>query len=244
MIGSGAIWTTNTLQPNDGAFGTLGSISGNTINGTIDSSTFTFTSSTADHFSLGSSNDQLARYEEDISSNLSFQSSQGLENFAILIHNIIDNRERGETLNYIGNFTLTFGDGSSFSNVTPILSNIGSPSEFAVNGIDQEPTGLNAAFDDSQILTLSSLDPDGAGPAPFANYLSDSDGRLTQASGILRFDESLATGGIQRVDYTYVAGSDNGNTAFIGFAGTSVPEPSSTVLLGLAGLCLLTRHKR
>lgn len=246
-----SVWTTGILEPTDGAFGTAGSISsgGTTINATIEGTTVQLVASNGTFFRDTSSpnitNNELAPFFENNTplTTLTFTAaSAGVSDFEILFHNFIYDSV-GE--NFVGNFIVTYADGFVDTNASPTVANIGSTSPFTTGGTDTQPTGLHSAFNSSNILTAATVDPDGAGAATTATYLSDSEIDNPQGSGIVSFDETGGHGGITQVQMTWVGNTSGPNTAFIGFAGSAiVPEPSSTALLGLGGLALMLRRKR
>lgn len=248
---SGNVWTTGILEPNDGAFGTPGSITAsNTINTTVGSANVSLASSASNFFRTTGApnitNNELAPYFEGIHSapiTLTLTSDTGLTNFEMLLHNIY--AASTQNRNYFGNFTLTFADGTVINNATPNISLLNSTSHFSIDpGTNSQPTGLNPAFNGSNILSQSTLDPDGTGPAPNANYIFDPSPGNVQGSGIITFDESLATGGITKVEMTYIDNLSRNFTGMIGFAANVIPEPSTTLLTAIATLSLISTRRR
>lgn len=259
---SSDVWTTGVLRPTDGAFGTPGSVTGNTLSATIDSgssvATVSLTASNNLWFRTTGSpnitNDELAPFLENDAplTSLTFSSNKTLDNFDMLVHNLWFSADGNQ--NFIGNFTVYHGDGTIVSNATPILRSLTDDSPFDVDflGGTVQPTDINSVFDGSNLLTISSVGFDPGNGAPLSTYLYDGTQSIfseEQGSGIISFDETLF-GGIDRVDFTWVGKTVGANTAFIGIAGVSVaepesvPEPSISILFSVGVLALTRRRNR
>ena len=254
------VWSTGVAGRSNGAFGTPGSVSANTVSATITSgATVANVSLTADNsvwFRTSGSpivnNDQLAPFLENDSplTTLTFSSDRTLNDFDILVHNIWFAPDGNR--NYIGNFQVTYGNGVVVNNATPTIRGIATNSPFAVDflGGTTQPTGLADVFDGYNLATMSGSAFDPGNGAPLGTYLFDgtrSIGSEEQGSAVLSFDETLF-GGIKEVKFSWVGHTIGTNTAFIGFAGkvVSVPEPSSCVVLAAlgVGLCTLRRRRK
>ena len=179
------VWTTGVNRPTDGAFGTTGSIdaSTNTLNATIGSG------SSVANVSLMASNNQWFRttgspeitndeltpfFENDVPfTTLTFSSDTTLNNFDILVHNVWFAGDGNQ--NFIGNFTVTHGNGTIVSNATPMLRSLVDDSPFDIDFTGTiEPEDLNSVFDGSNLLTSSSSSFNPGNGAPVGTYLFDS----------------------------------------------------------------------
>ncbi len=251
-------WTTGVSSPADGGFGTPGSMTGSTVNASIMSGASTanvsLTASNGSWFrTTGTSNgtnEELVPFLENDSplTNLTFHSDKALHSYDILVHNVWHSVDGNQ--NFIGNFEVTYENGTVVSNATPTMRGLATDSPFDIdflNGTTQ-PEGLGDAFDGYNLLTMSSPAFDPGNSAPLGTYLYDDSHSILseqQGSAILSFDES-AHGGITDVSFTWVGHTVGVNTGFIGFAGqvSSVPEPSCLVLLGLGGGLAAIRRRR
>jgi len=136
----------------------------------------------------------------------------------------------------VGNFEVTTADGSVFTNAI-----------FGTSTINPE-TGIADSFQIfaaiPQPLAMTSLDFNGDGTAE--NYIHDAtdDGGLNQASGYVDFvDNFNAYGGVTSFSFDQV-GDGIGPTGTFAIFGTSVPEPSSAVILAVLPLAAMMRRKR
>ena len=232
---SAAVWSLDTVTQTTGV-----------RTGTLDGVGFTFTSSDAGSFNLGSSVPELARFTEDISATFTLTANAGgFNNITLLAHNLIfDNNgpqgnANGDSPNTLSNFTITYVDGTVITNAFDTIGSIveldDASGEFAISpGTNGPfPTGIASAFENSQILT------DNGDGSLSASTLAGPG--VAQSAGLISFNQAQA---ISEISYTYVSGSDGGNTAFFGFSGTAVPEPSSAMLLGLGAFAFISRRKR
>ncbi len=260
-----SVWTTGVSNPNDGAFGTPGSVVSNSIDATIT----TGTTSTAVKLAASNggflrtsgspnvTNNELAPFFENDATltNLSFTSDIPLHDFDLLIHNVWNqggtNGSGSQRINYVGNFEVTYENGTVVTNALPSIRSINNNSPFSTDlfGGTLQPTDLNGSFDGGNLLqaTSSGFDPgNGAGPGQYFFDPSESIMSESQGFGILSFDES--NGGITGIDFTWVGHTEGINTAFFGFAGnaietSTVPEPSAAILILCGALCLLRRRR-
>ena len=168
----------------------------------------------------------------------------------ILFHNIWHSVDGSN--NYVGNFNVTYQNGVVVNNAAPLVRAINSNSPFTTDflGGTLQPTDLNAAFDDSNLLATSGSAFSPGNGAALGTYLYDPSNSLfseQQGSGIVSFDESV-NGAVRSVSFTWVGRTIGSNTAFIGFAGTAiagVPEPNSLVFLVVAATpWVLTRRRQ
>ena len=214
--------------------------------GSLDGGDFTFTSSNTGSFS-SSSNLELTRFNEDIGATFTLTADTGgFNNLTLLAHNLVfDNNgpqgnATGDSPNTLSNFTITYVDGTVITNAFDTIGSLvaldDASGEFAISSGTNGPfpTGLASAFANSQLLT------DNGDGSLSSSALAQSG--VAQSSGLISFNQAQA---ISEISYTFVSGSDGGNTAFFGFSGTSVvPEPSSAMLLGLGAFAFISRRKR
>jgi len=263
--GTSSVWSTGVSQPNDGAFGTLGSVSSNAIDATI--TTHNTTAIVRLAASNGSflqtdgtsnvSNDELASFHENDApiTNVSFTSHIPLYNFDMLVHNVWNqggtNQAGAQRLNYIGNFEVYYENGTIISNVFPTVRSIDDDSPFSTDALGGtlQPSGIGSLFDGGNMLQSTSPAFSPGNGAPLGRYYydpSESVASESQGFGVFSFDES--NGGITRVDFTWVGHTEGINTAFVGFAGTTslaaVPEPSSIIVVLCGSVSLLFRRRR
>lgn len=248
------VWTTGVSGPADGAFGTSGSVLGNTLAATIGTGSIIANvglSADNDAFfrTTGNvTNDELAPFFENDAplTRLTFSTDQVLTNFDVLVHNVWHSADGNQ--NYIGRFTVTYADGTIVQNAVPTVRSIfdDSPFEIDFDNDTVQPTGLADDFDGANLLSLSDPAFDPGNDAPLGYYLSDESQSAfseEQGSAILSFDESIH-GGITGLDFFWVGHTVGSNTAFIGFAGTAVPEPSAFAFLALGSVLCLRRRRR
>ncbi len=251
-------WSTGITDRSDGAFGTPGSLTGNSVLATILSASTTanlsLTASNSDWFRTDGSpivtNDQLAPFLENDApmTHLTFSSDRALNDFDMLVHNVWFSADGNQ--NYIGNFEVTYENGTVVSNANPLLRLISDDSPFDIDflGGTTQPEGLADDFDQSNMLTQSAPGFDPGNGAPLGTYLFDNSQSIfseEQGSSIISFDETVH-GGIKEVNFTWVGHTIGVNTAFIGFAGkvSSVPEPNSLAFLAVGGGLAILRRRR
>jgi hypothetical protein len=255
------VWSTGVASQTDGAFGTPGSVSSNSVAATIQTGAATANVSLSasngswfrtDGNPLGS-NEQLAPFLENDAplTSLTFSSDTALHDFDMLVHNVWYSADDNQ--NFIGNFEVTYENGTIVSNAAPILRLISDDSPFDVDflGGTTQPEGLDDAFDRSNLLTQSSPVFDPQNGAPLGTYLYDDSQSIfseEQGSGIISFDESIH-GGITKVSFNWVGHTVGLNTAFVGFAGkagdvSSVPEPGSIAFIAFGSALAILRRRR
>ncbi len=250
------VWTTGISSPTDGAFGTSGSVVGNTLFATIASgSSIANVSLAADNGAWfrtngNVTNDELAPFFENdaMMTTLTFSSDRVLTNFDVLVHNVWHSADGNQ--NFLGRFTVTYANGTIVQNAVPTVRNIFDDSPFATDfdGGTVQPTGLAGDFDGANLLSISGPAFDPGNGAPLGTYLFDesqSEFSEEQGSAILSFDETIH-GGITGLEFVWVGHTIGSNTAFIGFAGTAaVPEPSGFAFLALGtAICLRRRRSQ
>ncbi len=258
------VWMMEVDAPANGAFGTNGSVAGNKLSAEIitgdNVAKIGLVASNADWFKLSDSvpsgsNNQLVPFLENDAplTNLTFSSSHPLKNVDLLLHNVWNATDGsvpgGQRTNYIGNFRVTYADGTVVNNALPTRRAINqdSPFETDFEGGTLQPSDLNSVFDGGNILSVSeaNFDPgNGATPGYYWSDLSQSMMSEMQGFGIFSFDES--NGGITEIDFTWVGHTVGTNTAFLGLAGTatSVPEPSGALIILAAAIASCTCRRR
>ena len=261
------VWTTGIDAPNSGAFGPTGSVSDNTLNAEINSGGQTanieLEASNANWFRLsdtdtsGTNNQLVPFFENDAPlTQLSLSSDLPLENTNLLLHNVWNatdsNAPNGLRTNYIGNFRVTYADGTIVENASPDVRAINDNSPFATDfeGETLQPSDLDSVFDSGNILTMSPFNFDPGNGAPEAHYWFDLSQSLmseSQGFGIFSFED--ANGGITGIDFTWVGNTLGTNTAFLGFAAdvlepNTIPEPAGILIIaGIVSLSILRRRR-
>jgi hypothetical protein len=258
------VWTTGIESPNDGAFGSRGSVTGNTLDASITSGTnvanIKLTSSHRNWFKLSDAdspgtNHQLVPFleNEEPFTNLTLSSDAPLRNVDLLLHNVWNATDTsvpgGVRTNYIGNFRVTYANGTVVNNALPTrrFINDDSPFETDMEGGTLQPSDLNDVFDAGDLLevTAENFDPgNGASAGRYWYDLSKSFRSERQGFGILSFDESH--GGITDIEFTWVGHTVGTNTAFLGFAAevSAVPEPAMTLLIFATALGYSVRRRK
>lgn len=258
------VWTTGFESPSDGAFGSRGSVSGNTLSASITSGSevanIELTSSHRNWFKLSDAesfgtNNQLVPFleNEEPFTNLKLSSDAPLRNVDLLLHNVWNATNTdvpgGERTNYIGNFRVTYANGTVVNNALPTrrLINENSPFETDFEGGTLQPSDLDDVFDAGDRLTVTdeNFDPgNGANPGYYWYDMSKSFMSERQGFGILSFDESI--GAITDIEFTWVGHTIGTNTAFLGFAAevSAVPEPAAVSLILVASIGFCVRRRR